>query len=104
MGNKAEKHQKEPTMLLNLYDDPKGAINPHHYKKYIVLHETGHALGFHHEHQHPDIGTDIFIRDKIMSDISTNVGDKDKFYEENFGVKAKKNEYPFDKHSVMMYR
>ena len=104
MGNIAEKHPNKATMLLNLQDGPKAAGNPHHHKKYTVLHETGHALGIYHEHQHPDIGTDIFHKAIVEKDIKK---EGTNFYAKNFGKMAKKNDrniYPFHKHSVMMYR
>ena len=104
LGIKAKKRKKdEATMYLKLQDGPKAAKNPYCYKKYTVLHETGHALGFYHEHQHPDFDADIFNKDIVMKD----TGCDDEFYKENFGKIAQvksNNGFRYNKHSVMMYR
>jgi hypothetical protein len=47
IGRKAVKRpQDKPTMWLNLYSQ-----SGDNYKKHIVIHEFGHALGLCHEHQ-----------------------------------------------------
>ena len=48
-GAQNAKHS-EPTMWLDLHSGSVGDD----YKKHIVIHEFGHALGLGHEHQHSD--------------------------------------------------
>ena len=105
------KGRNEPTMLLNLGNKDQYLI------RYTVLHETGHALGFYHEHQHPDIGgniDNIFNEDAVIKDLmkSSKTNTKEaarKFYDKNFGTTARhlwkgQTLHPFDKDSVMKYR
>ena len=51
VGKKAlEAKHNEPTMWLDLHTGGVGDD----YKKHIVIHEFGHALGLDHEHQRSD--------------------------------------------------
>ncbi len=58
----------KPTMMLDL----KGYH--HWFRKYLVIHQFGHALGLDHEHQRQDFweGIDEHIdKDKMFKDSST---------------------------------
>ncbi len=76
--------------------------------KYNVLHETGHALGLYHEHQHPD-AVDIYDKAKVIEDLkelhrmSCNVAEN--YYTSNFEKSEKRDEdeYDYDPDSVMRY-
>ena len=71
MGKWANKNNIEKdqcTMVLNLDELGPVGETAENYKKYTVRHEAGHALGFDHEHQHPDLSTDIFNEDQIIDD------------------------------------
>ena len=99
-------------MHLNLFD-ANGPLDStkHLMKKYDVLHETGHLLGFYHEHQHP-IATDIFKEDIVIRDlmelypkIFNSKEAAYRFYDINFKKPKTRLDYshPFDKDSVMKY-
>ncbi len=98
-------------MKLNLYALGHKK-NPQKYKKYTVLHETGHALGFGHEHQHPDLSTDVFKEDTVIGDLMSLMKFNDEkkareFYDINYNKPARYAKdavtFPFDKDSVMRY-
>jgi hypothetical protein len=102
-ANKAGNNK--PTMLLNLAKKDDNLI------KYTVLHETGHALGFFHEHQHPKLGKCVFNEDEVIKDLKKmpEIKNAEKFYEQNFEEpiqvwKSKDQSYPFDPNSVMKYK
>ena len=78
------------------------------FNKYLVLHETGHALGLFHEHQHPD-AVDIFDKAEVIKDLEESYGisssEAKESYEINFekSEKRDKDEYAYDPDSVMRY-
>ena len=110
IGREAESVKKEKcTMQLDLSVTGPGP-NPENYKKWTVLHETGHALGFGHEHQHPDHATDIFNEDVVIDYLKNHVFyDRKKatqFFDKNYKNQGKEDDaiiFPFDKESVMRY-
>ena len=80
------------------------------YKKYIVLHETGHALGLYHEHQHPH-AVDVYNKEAVISDLlqgscrGKKREDVEAYYTHNFVKSTKHDEdgYDYDPNSVMRY-
>lgn len=113
IGTDATKSKDKTTMKLCL--KPADYLpKPHHYIKYTVLHETGHALGFKHEHQCPTQGNGL-DRKKIISYLTSLYGiSKDRAdraesrYERDYkpaDVSTTHDllEFPFDKDSVMIY-
>ena len=109
IGNQAETvDPKAHTMELNLTQ--KGAIGDS-YLRWTVLHETGHALGFGHEHQHPHMA-DFFIEEIVIEDLSKQLfsskAEATEFFNINYkyredDIKADAKVYPFDKESIMRY-
>ena len=79
--------------------------------KYNVLHETGHALGLFHEHQHPD-AVDIYDREAVIKDIKDLKGkseiEAEEYYKKNFEKSEKRDEdedeKKYDPDSVMRYK
>ncbi len=79
--------------------------------KYNVLHETGHALGLFHEHQHPD-AVDIYDREAVIKDLKgVSRSEAERYYETNFEKSEKRDEdddededeKKYDPNSVMRY-
>ena len=98
VGKKAQdQHQDNPTMWLNL---SSGGDN---YKKHVVIHEFGHALGLGHEHQRSDfwkivkpyVNVGAIISEVGKASFDVNWG-KDHEYN-------KKNATKYDPLSVMHY-
>lgn len=96
-------------MWLNLKVSGPVADSAHCYKKYTVLHETGHVIGIYHEHQHPQLGTNIFNKNVVIADLMKlpkyrNRRKAERFYDINFASPGNPSKHPFDKDSVMKYR
>ncbi len=100
VGTKAKGHA--PSMQLCLTE------TSHEFNKYLVLHETGHALGLFHEHQHPD-ADDIFDRKATITGLEESRGmsssDAKQYYEHNYekSTERDKDGYDYDLDSVMRY-
>ena len=101
----------DPYMRLKLTRYGPVEKNKHFLKKYEVLHETGHLLGLYHEHQHSELGENIFNEDIVVQDLQACYPDKKaatESYNRNFKAPKKLLDdplkYPFDKNSVMKYR
>ena len=106
------------TMMLNIGVMGRWPKDPDNYKKYTVLHEAGHALGFGHEHQHPNLSGDTFNKETVISDLTYNfaqctstVGKTPKerakeFYRVNIEKFNSGDGWnsEFDQNSVMKYR
>ena len=78
------------------------------YKKHLVIHEFGHALGLGHEHQRSDFWENImpYLDEKIMKSDLIKLG----LSEETIGLNWHKtegltteNSTPYDPLSVMHY-
>ncbi len=80
------------------------------YNKYLVVHETGHALGIFHEHQHPD-ADDIFEEAAVISDLLQGLFKGEgkvkakAYYDLNFAKSTirDKDGYNYDPNSIMRY-
>ncbi len=80
------------------------------YNKYIVLCETGHALGLYHEHQHPDAG-DAYNKEAVISDLlqgqfkGKKREEAEAYYDRNFAKSTicDKDEYDYDPDSIMRF-
>ena len=88
----------KPTMCLNLRNGSDD------YKRYVVMHEFGHALGLEHEHQRPDFW------DAIRNYISIDKMERDKDLQGNCqwleNMKLKSNDLKcssYDADSIMHY-
>ncbi|WP_277760775.1 M12 family metallopeptidase [Pseudomonas sp. A34-9] len=88
--------QEEPTMVLGIKTD-----SPLFEK--IVLHEFGHALGFHHAHLHPDANIP-WDKPTIYAVMAKEGWDKEDVDENYFNRLPAHAVYgAYDKHSVMHY-
>ncbi len=105
IGRNATNKPSEPSMWLCVHgkEDTRS--------KYNVLHETGHALGLFHEHQHPD-AVDIYDREAVIKDIKDLKGkseiEAEEYYKKNFEKSEKRDEdedeKKYDPDSVMRYK
>lgn len=71
----------------------------------LVTHEFGHALGLHHEHQHPDAGIP-WDREKTYTHMAASSGFSRAEVDANvFPLERNPNRTytPYDRHSVMHY-
>ena len=105
IGNKAKRVESDqPTMWLNLHS---GGIDDS-FKKHLVVHEFGHALGLGHEHQRSDFWKILkpYLNEKEMKqELSVRFGVDGDQFERDWGrktsTKVKKTAY--DSGSVMHY-
>ncbi len=78
------------------------------YNKYLVLQETGHALGIFHEHQHPD-ADDVYNKEAVISDLlqgGKKREEAEKYYDINFAkstIRDKDVGSGYDSESIMRY-
>ena len=97
----------EATMFLNL-SPPAGHGDS--YVKYTVLHEAGHALGLHHEHQHPKFGSNLFkdgvIEAYLRDECQMTPAEADKCYLTNYAPISwppLSEEFKYNGNSIMRY-
>ena len=102
IGNKAKNADRgEPTMWLNLHS---GGIDDS-FKKYLVVHEFGHALGLGHEHQRSDFWKILkrYLNEAEMKE-DLSVGEKKFKHDWGGDQKSMKGKAtPYDSGSVMHY-
>ena len=72
------------------------------WRNHVILHELGHVLGMHHEHQRSD--RDNFVTLRPENDIMRELGFSKGQYRTNFGILDRSKNYgPYDYDSVMHY-
>ena len=102
------------TMELDVHTNITADEKGQNYKKHLVIHEFGHALGLFHEHQRSDFWTNVhdFIDIKKMQEsIKAHLGKKmsDLEFEEYWKNQWAEAETPvagkttYDRDSIMHY-
>ena len=89
----------EPTMSLDLYH---GGSVFDEYKRHLVLHMFGHALGLYHEHQSTNFWS--YIRPYIdIQKMKEDLKVSDAEFAQSWGEKDDFNKADYDPDSIMHY-
>src|SRR5690606_37086856 len=93
------KNENTPSALLtNGYGYKKNMVMLiREYNDHLLLHELGHVIGFHHEHQRPD--RDLYITIDLECQPALFVLQFTYHEPDTFNYKN----YPYDLHSIMHY-